>query len=207
MHIERTKDEIIRGIFSPGQAVGSENLFATCNYLEELNFYDTRMWRMVKQIKYKNEVESFIWDKSGSVFFVTDAQGEIAVYDGESLKSQPELVLNSVHRKGNRCTSIAMHPSNEFFATAGNDAIIAFWDFEDFLCTGTITENSCPVRSISFSPCGRYLSAICQDDSSETEKKFHIEIYDTEQRVQIASKPTNISSRTKTSFDWHPLEM
>lgn len=86
-HIERTKDEIIRGIFSPGQSVGTENLFATCNYLEEINFYDTRMWRMVKQIKYKHEVESFIWDRSGAVFFVTDAQGEIACYDGEAPKT------------------------------------------------------------------------------------------------------------------------
>jgi len=53
IHIERTKEEIIRGVFSPGQAVGCENMFVTCNYLEEINFYDTRMWRMVKQIKYK----------------------------------------------------------------------------------------------------------------------------------------------------------
>ena len=171
VHIERTKEEIIRGIFSPGQAVGAENLFATCNFLEEINFYDTRMWRKVKQIKYKNEVESFIWDRSGSVFFVTDAQGEIAVFDGESLRNTPELVLNSVHRKSTRCHSIAMHPSNEFFATAGNDAIIAFWDFEDFLCTGTLTcgdpltESSYPVRSINFSPCGRFLATICMDDS------------------------------------------
>ena len=73
-----------------------------------------------------------------------------------------------------------MHPSNEFFATAGNDAIIAFWDFEDFLCSGTITDNVFPVRSLSFSPCGRFLAAICQDDSIETEKKFLLEVYDTE---------------------------
>ena len=54
VHVERTKEEIIKGIFSPGLA--SENLFATCNVYEDINFYDDRMWRMVKQIKYKHEV-------------------------------------------------------------------------------------------------------------------------------------------------------
>ena len=81
-YTEKTKDEILRGIFSPGQAVGCENLFATLNYLEEINFYDTRMWRMVKQIKYKQEVESFMWDRSGAAFFVTDFTGNISVYNG-----------------------------------------------------------------------------------------------------------------------------
>lgn len=207
VHVERTKEEIIRGIFSPGQAVGGENIFATCNYLEEINFYDTRMWRLVKQIKYKQEVESFIWDRSGAAFFVADVLGNISVYNGETLKPTPEVTLSGVHRKGSRCTSIAMHPSNTFFATAGNDAIIAFWDFEEFLCMGTILENQHSVRNLSFSSCGAYLAAICQDDRVETEKKFLLEVYDSEQRVQIALPPTNISHQSKTSLDWHPSKL
>ena len=47
VHIERTKEEIIRGIFSPGASVGCDNMYATCNYNEEIVFYDTRMWRSV----------------------------------------------------------------------------------------------------------------------------------------------------------------
>ena len=194
MHVERTKEEIIRGVFSPGQAVGCENLFATCNYLEEINFYDTRMWRMVKQIKYKNEVESFIWDRSGAAFFVTDVLGFISVFDGQALRQQPELVLSSIHKKGSRCTSIAMHPSNEFFATAGNDSIIAFWDFEEFLCMGTVTDNVFHVKTLAFSPCGSYLAAICQDDRNESEKKFLLEVYDTAQRLRVALPPSFVSS-------------
>lgn len=140
-HVERTKEELIRGIFSPGQAVGGDNLFATCNVEEEIKFYDTRMWRQLKMIKYKQEVESFIWDRSGAAFFVTDAQGNISVFNGQTLGAVPEITLSSVHKKS-RCQCIEMHPSNEFFVTGGNDSIIAFWDFEDFLCTGTVTENS-----------------------------------------------------------------
>lgn len=85
VHVERTKEELIRGIFSPGQAVCGDNLFATCNIDEEIKFYDTRMWRIVKQIKCKQEVESFVWDRSGAAFFVTDASGNISVYNGQTL--------------------------------------------------------------------------------------------------------------------------
>mmetsp|Transcript_20102 Transcript_20102/g.27163 ORF Transcript_20102/g.27163 Transcript_20102/m.27163 type:complete len:115 (-) Transcript_20102:105-449(-) len=100
-----------------------------------------------------------------------------------------------------------MHPSNEFFATASNDAIIAFWDFEDLLCTGTVTNNTFPVKSLSFSPCGRFLGAICQDDSVESEKRFLVEVYDAEQRVQVALPPSGVSTQSKTSLDWHPKEL
>lgn len=93
----------------------------------------------------------------------------------------PEITLSSVHKKS-RCQCIEMHPSNEFFVTGGNDSIIAFWDFEEFLCTGTVTENNLPVRALSFSPCGTYLAAIGLEDRLEQEKHFSLEVYDTEQR-------------------------
>ena len=106
-------------------------------------------------------MESFIWDLSGAAFFVADVNGNVSVYNGETLKPQPEITLSGIHRKGSRCTSIAMHPSNYFFATGGNDSIIAFWDFEEFLCSGTISDNLHPVRTLAFSSCGSYLAAIC----------------------------------------------
>ena len=149
---------------------------------------------MVKQIKYKNEVESFIWDHSGAVFFVTDVLGNISVYNGQTLRPQPEIVLQGIHRKGSRCMTIAMHPSNEFFATGGNDSLIAFWDFEEFLCTGTVPENDLAVRTMNFSPCGRFLSVICLDDRIENEKKYVLEVYDSESRKRIATPPQAISS-------------
>ena len=111
---------------------------------------------------------------------MTDVMGNISVYNGQTLKPQPEIVLNGIHRKGSRCQTIAMHPSNEFFATGGNDSIIAFWDFEEFLCSGTIADNSFPVRQLSFSPCGTFLAGICLDDRIENAKKYVVEVFDTD---------------------------
>ena len=85
--------------------------------------------------------------------------------------------------------TIAMHPSNEFFATGGNDSLIAFWDFEEFLCTGTVPENDLAVRTMNFSPCGRFLSVIALDDRIENEKKYVLEVYDSESRKRFATPP------------------
>lgn len=153
---------------------------------EEIKFYDTRMWRMLKNIKYKHEVESFIWDRSGAAFFVTDAIGNISIFDGQSLEIEPEITLSSIHRKS-RCQCIEMHPSNEFFVTGGNDSLIAFWDFEELLCTGTVRDNSLPVKALKFSPCGTYLAAIGQEDRPDQEKRCTLEVFDTEQRLPVAA--------------------
>ena len=50
------------------------------------------------------------------------------------------------------------------------------------------------------------MAAICMDDRIENEKKYIIEVYDTEQRVKIAMPPTNISSHAKTCIDRSPRE-
>ncbi len=52
------------------------NIVGVSNVKEELNFYDFRMWKVLKQVKFKNEVNDFSWDKSsGMGFFVADSSG------------------------------------------------------------------------------------------------------------------------------------
>ena len=110
-----------------------------------------------------------MWDRSGNAFFVADDVGNISVFNGTTLKPQPEIVLNGLHRRGSKVACIAMHPSNEFFVSGGNDALLAFWDFEDLLCTGTVEDNQHSVKTVGFSPCGNFLAAICQDDRIESD--------------------------------------
>ena len=73
-----------------------------------------------------------------------------------------------------------MHPSNEIFATGGNDSLIAFWDFEEFLCSGTVADNAHPVRQLTFSPCGKFIAAICLAEGADNSKKYLVEVYDSE---------------------------
>ena len=83
--------------------------------------------------------------------------------------------------------------------SGGYDSLIAFWDFEDLMCTGTISENNFQVRKLDFSPCGTYLASLCYDENG---KKYILDVYDAEQRVSIALP--NPSSFLKTSMHWHP---
>jgi WD40 repeat protein len=88
VHTERAKEEVMEAVFSPfggseGEAEKSSTYLATSNFNEdEINFYDTRTWKVVKQIKYKTEITTYRWDPSGVGFFVADATGAINVFNG-----------------------------------------------------------------------------------------------------------------------------
>lgn len=44
VHTERSKVEIINGVFSPDDG----NTLVTCNFEEELTFYDPRTWQVIR---------------------------------------------------------------------------------------------------------------------------------------------------------------
>lgn len=37
------------------------------------------------------------------------------------------------------CNALAVDPQNRFFVSGGTDSLIAVWDLDDFICTGTIS--------------------------------------------------------------------
>jgi len=51
---------------------------------DDLCFYDVRMFKIVKQIKFKNEVNDFTWDRSpeGNTILVADSSGTVTLLDG-----------------------------------------------------------------------------------------------------------------------------
>lgn len=77
---EKTKEENINLAISPdGLYLGVSNV------REELTFYDSRFLKPIKTIKQKSDINAFSWDKGdGSLFFITDQNGTITVYDGKS---------------------------------------------------------------------------------------------------------------------------
>ncbi len=76
---EKTKEENLNLQYNP-----QGNLLVLSNLNDELCFYDVRMYKIVKQIKFKNEVNDFSWDRSseGNTLFVADSSGAISVIDG-----------------------------------------------------------------------------------------------------------------------------
>lgn len=155
----------------------------------------------MKQLTFKDEIYDIMWDKSGSVFFVADMKGRISLFDGtlSSTKSQPAVQLSGVHISGRSCECLCMHPDNTQFVSGGSDSLIGFWDFEDLLCTGTLSSNECQVRCLDFSPCGSFLSALSYD---ETKKKSSLQLYDTANRKPIM-RSTEFDF-LKKKLKWNP---
>jgi WD40 repeat protein len=92
VHNERTKFELINGVFSPdGRSLVTCNLRENCE--DELTFYDPRTWQVVRTIKSKYDADDVMWDKTGSVFFVGDAAGRISLFEGgpTSTKTQASV--------------------------------------------------------------------------------------------------------------------
>jgi len=71
----KCKEELINGQFSPDGTILA--VHTNCNQWDNLTFYDTRMWQETRQIKFKTEVEDFMWDRTGSAIFVADHFGSI----------------------------------------------------------------------------------------------------------------------------------
>lgn len=57
-------------------------MLATANYNDEISFYDTKMWKVHKQIKFPKEVNSIMWNNDDSVLYVADSSGRINLFDG-----------------------------------------------------------------------------------------------------------------------------
>lgn len=57
-------------------------MLATSNFIDEICFYDTKMWKIHKQIKFPEKVNSIMWNQDDSVLFVADSSGRISLYDG-----------------------------------------------------------------------------------------------------------------------------
>ena len=85
--------------------------------------------------------------------------------------------------------------------SGGSDSLIGFWDFEDFICTGSISSNEYQVRCLDFSPCGNLLAALSQD---ETKKRWGLELYSVIGGARKQLCQAIIFESSKKKIAWHP---
>ncbi|CDW72783.1 tho complex subunit 3 [Stylonychia lemnae] len=216
---DKTKEENLSLTFNP-----DGNILGVSNIQEELCFYDFRMWKIIKQIKFKNEVNDFTWDKSanGQALLVADSSGAISVFNGQTLSSQPLATLNYHYTP---CNSLAVDPNNNYFVSGGSDSLICLWDMQEFITFNTISNNDFKVLALNISYDGQYIASISEDDFN---KKFYVEVYEgltknksNEEAIDIDSQYSSSSngfgglntkqtlysyssSSSKICLQWHP---
>lgn len=159
LNSEKTKEENLNLAVSP-----DGNFLGVSNVKEELSFYDVRMWKLYKQIKYKVNVNSFTWDRGlGRLLFVGDQNGSVSIFNGETFSDRPLHVLTECHH--GHCYNVAVDPlANRYFITAGQDSMITAWDMRDFLPLRSISNNNYKAMQVSLNHDGSLIAGLFEDE-------------------------------------------
>ena len=64
----------------------------------------------------------------------------MSVFNGQTLKQPALCAITGVHNKS-RCEAMAFHPDNSYFVTGGHDSLVAFWQLDELVCSGTLAAN------------------------------------------------------------------
>ncbi|KRX08031.1 WD40-repeat-containing domain [Pseudocohnilembus persalinus] len=167
-------------------------------------FFDSETFKPVQEMKLEDsEINEFAWDPKGSVLFVAACSkniGYIKVYNGKN-PTQP-LAQLECHRA--MISTLQIDPTGKYFATGGNDAMVAIWDMYEMICTDTFHSFQGIVKKLSFSNDGKYLATATDDD--------FISIYNNQKRLLSyrIKQPQADQKEEKRSINivkWHPTEM
>jgi len=80
---------------------------------------------------------------------------------GDGMPREPQKYVLTGHRA--RVTKVAMHPMYNLCASAGEDAAIRIWDYEQGEHERTLKSHSGKVSFVAFSPNGQTLASCATD--------------------------------------------
>ena len=196
--VEKTREENINLAISP-----DGNYLGVSNVREELSFYELRTMKLIKQIKYKVDINGFQWSKGDDkLLFVIDQNGTVTIFNGETFNPQALHTMNDCHN--GHCMAIAVDQRNRFFVTGGTDSLIGLWDMSDFTLLKTLSNNDAKVMGVGVNQDGTLIGSICEDDIN---KKYLVEIYDFDYENPVSSGQTLFSYTSqyeKHLLCWNP---
>ena len=97
------------------------------------------------------------WGLDGETLIVGDTEGGVYAFDGKSGATAWER--RGVHEGG--LLAIAIHPSGEAFATAGQDGRVLIWDAAEGQVGTAIDVGGGWVENVAWAPDGQLLAASC----------------------------------------------
>ena len=97
------------------------------------------------------------WTRRGEALVVADAAGGVHMFDGKS--GARAWAQQGAHDGG--VLAMAMHPSGNAFATAGQDGRVLFWGVAEGQAKQSIDVGTGWVENVAWSPDGQWLAASC----------------------------------------------
>eukprot|EP01025_Chloroclados_australasicus_P010729 TRINITY_DN14483_c0_g1_i3.p2 TRINITY_DN14483_c0_g1~~TRINITY_DN14483_c0_g1_i3.p2 ORF type:complete len:320 (+),score=35.64 TRINITY_DN14483_c0_g1_i3:144-1103(+) len=131
---------------------------AVSNKQNVVCFLDTRKNKVFKKQQFDFEVDQIGFANNGNCFMMATGKGSVDILRYPSLDPLRSLVS---HTGG--CSCFALSRDELFMGTAGNDALVAFWELESCTCTRTWVHREHQMRTIDFSCDGAYLAFASED--------------------------------------------
>lgn len=188
-HAIETRGENINIRWSPdGQhiAVGDKD--------DNISFIEMRKAKVLKSVKFANEVNEMAWEPSSRLLFLTTGAGTVDIFRYADLLATGDTTpAHTLQAHTANCYCIEFDPRGEHFAVGGADAMVSVWTVADLVCVHAFMRLEWPVRTVSFSHDGQYIAAGSEDTVIDIG-----DVRSGEQAHAIATKaPMN-------SVAWHP---
>lgn len=138
-----------------------------------VSIIDTRKYR-VRKHKFGWEVNEFCFSPNSRFLLMTTELGTVELYNYR----QPDSKIRSIQAHTDDCYCIAVDADHKHLAVGSKDSLVSLWQLDDMICLRSVGEHASPVRSISFSPCGRFLAsgsydAVLSISSVNTGRRLH----------------------------------
>jgi THO complex subunit 3 len=128
------------------------------------------------------QTNHIIYSWSGKELFLTGGDGTIKILDSASMD-----LLYSFRAHTSSCFSLDYCPDGRYLAVGGTDALVTLWDTTEWMCKRSLNSLIGPVRTVSFSWDGGYITAGGEEDKGL--EIFHVDSGESLHKIDCGAAP------------------
>uniref|UniRef100_A0A5S6QAG5 WD_REPEATS_REGION domain-containing protein n=1 Tax=Trichuris muris TaxID=70415 RepID=A0A5S6QAG5_TRIMR len=160
--------------------IGSKDNFVT--------FFDGRNWKRLTRHMVCEDLNLVTWNKDGTLFFCSNAFGELAVYKWPSMTTDMTVLAHC-----GAVTGLEFDHTGHMFATTGEDGALGIWDARSIICSKTLCWFKDQIQGLSISHDGKLIATFTDS--------MKLDIIHVKSGISVFEMPT---SYRITAVAWHP---
>ncbi|KAF2667419.1 WD40 repeat-like protein [Microthyrium microscopicum] len=123
---------------------------------------------------------AFSWD--GQQIFLTGGDGTVKILNYPSMEQTYTFRAHT-----SSCFWLDMSPTGRILAVGGTDALVTLWNTKLWTCPRTLDRLTGPIRTVSFSWCGGYITAGGEEDRGL--ELYHVDSGEMLHRIECGAAP------------------